>query len=592
MLRLRPSEITLTPADVQETRRRIRSPVLPYAPQLGPKLRRGPNRSRDEAVKPPARNLALPLRLAPSRQLAGNETPSSSQDSTEISTPSPPKRQSLASAPDSNTPTVFEARATDDNPRSVRPNRFSDLSISEVSNTSLPYSYYELPSRRSSEQSQPGQLPQSQFDGAGPSRPVPLINRLGSISTPNLPGQHGLSPRPANPYTRMGGLLTAEDLLGDNPDASYAAQRNLPSPLDLLAQRAYIRLAQAPTRPVVPLDPDNRPTVHFRDQVETFDTDPRRRRPAAGNIMRQESGNSAHHRIMSSRQLPQLDLRLPDPIPWHHHHERSSTQDSDIAPPPRHRRHAPGGGRAGQRSSENVPVGAAVTFPIRHVSLAPHAPVPTHMPGFPNPQHPGTASQGATLRGGDIPVFPAPVRLRIPDPSSRRAGARLSFNPARRRVHEGSSADAGSVDFLSPPAPPPPTAYTHRYPPPGEPGLRRVRTSSGATTTSSQSGSTTASFTHQHHAHQPQILRPSTLASSATARMERPPVPLRITSRRVSVLQRDQENSGAAEEEMMRGELEAVRMRYGEDGAGEGDRERLDETPPRIGRFERRMMEG
>lgn len=47
----------------------------------------------------------------------------------------------------------------------------------------------------------------------------------------------------------------------------------------------------------------------------------------------------------------------------------------------------------------------------------------------------------------------------------------------------------------------------------------------------------------------------------------------------------NQENSGQAEMEMMRQELEAARMRYDE----EHQRDVMDETPPRLGRIERHM---
>lgn len=57
MLRLRPSEITLTPADVEETRRRMSRRHAPVAPSVtshphhGPRLRPGPVvRSRDDAI--------------------------------------------------------------------------------------------------------------------------------------------------------------------------------------------------------------------------------------------------------------------------------------------------------------------------------------------------------------------------------------------------------------------------------------------------------------------------------------------------------------------------------------------------------------
>jgi hypothetical protein len=98
------------------------------------------------------------------------------------------------------------------------------------SSSSLPYSYYELPMSRpasSSRRSESGeQLPQSQVDGAAPSRQanrgayhsirssqVRATNdswlrappsRGSSYSSPDLAsvGQHGLSPLPASPYTR------------------------------------------------------------------------------------------------------------------------------------------------------------------------------------------------------------------------------------------------------------------------------------------------------------------------------------------------------------------------------------------------------
>lgn len=47
----------------------------------------------------------------------------------------------------------------------------------------------------------------------------------------------------------------------------------------------------------------------------------------------------------------------------------------------------------------------------------------------------------------------------------------------------------------------------------------------------------------------------------------------------------DQENSVEAENEVMRRELESVRMRYDENQQGDV----MDETPPRIGRVERCM---
>lgn len=57
--------------------------------------------------------------------------------------------------------------------------------------------------------------------------------------------------------------------------------------------------------------------------------------------------------------------------------------------------------------------------------------------------------------------------------------------------------------------------------------------------------------------------------------------------RRVPPQQLDQENSGAGEEELMRREAEAIRARHGEEVH---DAVIMDETPPRVGRVERRMF--
>lgn len=59
------------------------------------------------------------------------------------------------------------------------------------------------------------------------------------------------------------------------------------------------------------------------------------------------------------------------------------------------------------------------------------------------------------------------------------------------------------------------------------------------------------------------------------------------THRRVPPEQRDQENDG--DREAMEREREGINSRYGNE---EGGRSRMDETPPRIGRVERRMREG
>lgn len=76
--------------------------------------------------------------------------------------------------------------------------------------------------------------------------------------------------------------------------------------------------------------------------------------------------------------------------------------------------------------------------------------------------------------------------------------------------------------------------------------------------------------------------------ASGTTSWRPPSMPAAV--RRMPAQQQDQENSGEAQREIeaMREELAAVRVRYGEDN---GRSDRMDETPPRIGRIERRMAE-
>jgi hypothetical protein len=235
--------------------------------------------------------------------------------------------------------------------------------ISEASSgSSQPYSYYELPASRHSsrEGSQSQELPQSQYDGAAPSRQLargayysirpsqaPMkddashhpLTRVSSFSSPDLTsmlGQRGLSPRPASPYTRLEStqsiarpsaiLITPDDFVGPDRDAASAAARDLSSPLDILAQRAYVQLAQAPA--LFPPGPQYQSpgiTSVFQYQVQDFDSEQRRTRQSGAGTMRQESGNSAHYRMQTGRQLG--DVRSNEPS--HRRHERSSTNTSE-----------------------------------------------------------------------------------------------------------------------------------------------------------------------------------------------------------------------------------------------------------------------
>jgi hypothetical protein len=92
---------------------------------------------------------------------------------------------------------------------------------------------------------------------------------------------------------------------------------------------------------------------------------------------------------------------------------------------------------------------------------------------------------------------------------------------------------------------------------------------------------------------QPSRHLPSTALSidhaSATTTLRSPLVRAMTSARpyrRVPPQQRDQENSGHGEEQMMRQEGAAINVRYGDDE----QRNTMDDTPPRIGRVERRIF--
>lgn len=498
----------------------------------------------------------------------------------------------------------------------------ADQRSSETSNASLPYSYYELPISRqsSSEQSQSGeQLRQSQVDGAAPSKQVsrgayysirpsqvravneamrlPPLTRMSSFSSPNLTaplGQHGLSPRPANPYTRVHsaqnsprpsmGLVTPDDFVGDERDAASAVVRDLSSPLDLVELRASIRLGHVPA---APSRPRSEMESVFQYQVEDFDPEPRRGRPPATGSIRQQSGNSAHHRMLPSGRH-QTDIQFGEPL--QHHHERSSTQGSE---PPQTYQRAVAEARSAQRSSENVPVGATAMNTGRAMSRT--APEHDHRITFDYTPR-VRASQGVGLRGGDIPPTHGPMRFNLhhaanPRDIPRRGRGMPAYRPSTQRPYQ-SREESDRLYSSSPPTPY--GDYRHasqRYasgagPNPAFP--RRALTSSGSRSSDTESIRQAPARSQlevpPHFYNYDRQLR-----ASAPPPNRRPPIPARVASRRVSGRQLNQENSGDAEAELMREELRVASMRYAEDGTG---MEVMDETPPRIGRFERRMLDG
>jgi hypothetical protein len=474
--------------------------------------------------------------------------------------------------------------------------RFSEAS----SISSLPYSFYELPVSRQSSSIHPqgGQLPQSQYDGATPSREVsrggyfsirpseaplrPTSVRVPSFSSPNLAtGHYGLSPSPASPYSHgprgsprhhhqgsptdntaqsgiLTGLVSSRDFVGEVRDAASAAQRDLSSPLELLEQRAVSYLSRVSTAPHrAPGSSEG--TSMFRDQGADFDEQyhyqRRSRRTSGEDSVRQRSGNSTRSRITTSR-------------------------------------HYPAATRTAQRSSENVPVGAQIT--LGSIQNTP-------------------SSYGTNLRGGDMASSPIPLRFSMPLSSNPRHMSERSQLQPYRHGHRVHSPRRESERTLSPPNLSNMSNLQDIY--------RRTRdlerqhsplySSSPASPVQirrqgSQSYEQPPVVRHQAivpseeiphgeflHRSLPRtyVERPGRnfLGPSLGQGSRRRPVMTRVPTprRRIMPQQQNQENSGEAEDERMREEMVAAGMRY--EGAG-GRLEVMDETPPRLGRFERAAL--
>ncbi|KAF2116229.1 hypothetical protein BDV96DRAFT_573612 [Lophiotrema nucula] len=464
--------------------------------------------------------------------------------------------------------------------------RFSEVS----SSSSQPYSFYELPgSRHSSNSHYTDPLSQSQYDGAGssrhlsrgayfsirpsqvratvdgPLRPPPV--RVSSFSSPNLTAalQLGISPLPARPYTRASssqstprpstGIVTPSDFVGESQDAAIAAERDLPSPLDLLEQRAasYLSRIQAATQAEA-IEP-----THRRRNVDNSGS---HERSSGSGSIRQMSGNSATARPRPSRR----DL-----------HARSA-----------------------QRSSENAPVIASANETRRDVRIGR---AQLHRVTMGQIQH-GPPPQGVRLRGGEASHDAASVRTNAQHASSpmdrtRRAppspvaGLSASCPPGDATASEGEhrsspmssnqrrqqryqvydtasmmarvSPNAAMGDILQP------EVDTQRRSLMQSLGTRarRERRAPPQSTVLRQEEQVSLPIDHQHAANRrPPMIRAGTSRRRMSPRLE------------------NQENSGEAEVGLMREELMTVGMRY-EDAQ---QLDVMDETPPRVGRFERHIL--
>ncbi|KAG9187351.1 hypothetical protein G6011_05222 [Alternaria panax] len=462
-----------------------------------------------------------------------------------------------------------------------RPRHFS----SDASGASAQFSYYgSLPPSRGASSSGPpleNDISRLQLDEAAasdknhrlayadPSSPRHSTLRPNSSdsSVLSLPdnagsGPHGVSPLPSMPYTRNQGDPRLPDYTTQRPgyvvDATTAAMEGLESPLSPYSEhyRHQLQAAQARANPHIHQPcaegAQARRTSHSRGQ-----------------------GNRSNH----PRHLPgQSDGPSEDRT---REFEQSSANMSIAG-------HHPSWnpvlhGRAGQgeqRFRENLP-----SVPTSSYDAAMRAGrVQAQRAAYERLYNPRMAMQVETSINSLRHSMPQPT---ISHDLSYRRPHFSGFRPEERSsslfvMHQQRQPPQGHITHsLLPPRVPtrqtfhqqhnnqaPQRVPTQAYRP--VPGARYLNPTHNnpLTAVALEQGSGTTS----RRSHEPSIRVPTT----TTAR----------THRRIPPEQRDQENDG--DRSAMRREEEGVNARYGEE---EQQRDRMDETPPRIGRVERRMLD-
>ena len=450
---------------------------------------------------------------------------------------------------------------------------------------------YMLSSSRysSSDYSQPAAaLAQAQCDGFSPSkRPLitpfsspahggtilppntnsrPLPARIPSHSSPNLTalyqnGLFGLSQPPARPYGRpdntqsspqsSGRIIMPYDFPQAIDSAIDAAQRNFSSPLDLIQQRATSQISHTPSAAsyrtaTSRIDQHHVSAVNQLSHYTTPDHNPRmdvQYGPNSG----QRSINSPFFRLISSPR--DLD-RYPE----------SDSQSRTRSSAPRLLTHFPAlqndsGSIAGTRSSaiSSESVGPA------NFSLSP--------PGL-NGQ-----DQGNRCRHGNNGLTPSATPWRHPTTRPHSEGGDNNVE-SRMRLPATSLFPSVFPNMQRPP---------ESMPRHSEPQRTRQRSSHHGVR-HTEPGPPTRSQAYPHgHSRPTESRDPGNRWTSHAQRYE-PPPPSRRSH--LPAWQQEQENSGNAEEDAMREEMQARGMRGGP--GNEGDV--MNETPPRVGRFEQRIL--
>jgi hypothetical protein len=493
---------------------------------------------------------------------------------------------------------------------------------SGASAASAPYSIYDLPpeSRQSSgERSASAQHPHAQYDASTASgymdrgayrsvRPSDLRPSHGSLQHSVMGfmhgAQHGISPLPSMPYTRAQGThatpqsFSGHHLLRDGPprsmDAATAAVHNLASPLEPFADHYRSLNAQAaawhpsPAQYISPYPMNNFGGAGTPAAAQNNITN--QQNMSQSQLGGPNSGRPQQH--MGTSQYPSAGTFQYPPVGAFTSHPAGA-----FPGPPRYPSQSTGRSvqatRANQRSSENAPVRP----PAHSSGPSGNSQVQIHRAAFErlhnvNITNTRDPQQGASRHSLPQPSAPRntssgpqthPSLRRVPGysghPESRRRTPQTSSSPARARQQppssQGDTSSPAGMPRTSPGAPPGP-------PPSNEPNMRGGGARRRVTPVA-------PSFSHL----QPPRNYPAGFVAPGRASIRaslRSPILSATTSarplRRVPPQQRDQENSGAGEEQLIRQEEAAINARHGEDV----ERDTMDETPPRVGRVERRMF--
>jgi hypothetical protein len=479
---------------------------------------------------------------------------------------------------------------------------------SEASAASEPFPLWELPppSRQTSGNQSGGTAPlHPQYDGSPSSRDFnrsayPDV-RFSDIQAhnsqmhmnigPSAADQHGFSPLPSMPYTRgsntsslsqaMPGGHTITPVPSGHVDAATAVMQGLLSPLDAYSEQYQHLIQQQNARQTMHAYPTTQhPSIQYSSGARYSSADIARR---MNNRLPPQYPTSQYPTLQySTPQYPAPQYPAPQ-YPTPHQGYGAAERPAQLTGRNAHAT------RTNQRSSENAPVRP----PAQNRIPSRNSVVQSNRAAFEALHNLGNSESRSSRQSVPQPAVPR-------EPGNQYRGPELSRTSTSRQQmrqptpHQSSSPNPTFQQppgtQLSPPAQRSSPAIPPTIPPPNGTNMRGGGVPDRSQTRARRRVTPARSPTYL----QPPRLGPTiSLAPdhiSTTTRLRSPLLRTTTSARplpRVRAQQRDQENSGAGEEQLMRQEAAAIQARYGEE---DEERDVMDETPPRVGRVERRMF--